>query len=52
LIFGPDGIDAHQRGFMCFGAICPNWWASNEIGANTVVFDFIMNTLGLSESAK
>jgi hypothetical protein len=23
--FGLDNVDTHQRGFMCFGAICPKW---------------------------
>jgi hypothetical protein len=41
-MFGLDGIDAHQYNFMSFGAICPNWQASNEIGAKS--FDFIMDT--------
>jgi hypothetical protein len=35
LIFELDGVDAHQRGFMRFGAIRPKWWASNEIGAKS-----------------
>jgi hypothetical protein len=35
-MFGLDGIDAHQCSFMSFGAICPNWQASNEIGAKSV----------------
>ena len=30
-----DGVDAHQRSFMRFGAICPNWWTSSEIGAKS-----------------
>ena len=34
LIFGLDGVDAHQRSFMCFSATCQNWQASNENGAN------------------
>ena len=35
LILGLNNVDAHQRGFMHFGAICPNWHVSNEIGAKT-----------------
>jgi hypothetical protein len=35
LIFGLDGVDAHQRGFMRFDAIHPKWQASSEIGANS-----------------
>jgi hypothetical protein len=49
LIFGLDGVNAHQRGFMCFGAIRPKWWASSEIGVN--FFDFIMDIPSLLESA-
>jgi hypothetical protein len=33
LIFGLDGVDAHQRGFMRFDVIRPNCRASSEIGA-------------------
>ena len=36
MIFGLDGIDAHQRGFMRFGAIRPKQRASNEIGAKSL----------------
>ena len=35
MIFGLDGVDAHQRGFMRFGAICPKWRASGEIGVKS-----------------
>jgi hypothetical protein len=36
LIFGLNGVDAHQRGFMRFSAIHPKWWrASSEIGAKS-----------------
>ena len=35
MLFGLDGVDAHQRGFMRFGAIRPKWRASNEIGAKS-----------------
>ena len=35
MIFGLDGVDAHQRGFVRFGAIRPNWRASSEIGAKS-----------------
>jgi hypothetical protein len=31
MIFGLDNVDAHQRGFMRFNAICPKWQASSEI---------------------
>ena len=34
-MFGLDGIDAHQRGFMRFGAIRPKWRAFSEIGAKS-----------------
>jgi hypothetical protein len=30
-IVGLDGVDAHQRGFMRFGAIRPKWQDSSEI---------------------
>jgi hypothetical protein len=33
VIFELDGIDAHQRNFVRFGAIYPKWQASSEIGA-------------------
>jgi hypothetical protein len=33
LIFGLDSVDAHQRGYMRFTAIFPNWRAFVEIGA-------------------
>ena len=32
MIVGLDGVDAHQRGFMRFGAIYPKWRAFSEIG--------------------
>jgi hypothetical protein len=35
MIFGLDGVDAHDRGFMHFDAIHPKWWASSENGANS-----------------
>jgi hypothetical protein len=35
LTIGLDGVDAHQRGFMRFGAICPKWHASSEIGTKS-----------------
>ena len=35
LIVGLDGVDAHQRGYMRFGAIRPKWWASSEIGTKS-----------------
>ena len=35
-MFGLDGVDAHQRSFMCFSAICPNWQASNANGAKKI----------------
>jgi hypothetical protein len=31
-MFGLNGVDTHQRGFVRFGAICPKWPASNKIG--------------------
>ena len=31
LIFGLNGVDAHQRGFMRFGAIRTKWRASRQI---------------------
>jgi hypothetical protein len=34
MIFGFDGVEAHQCGFMRFGAIRPKWRASTEIGIN------------------
>jgi hypothetical protein len=34
-MFGLDGVDKHQRSFMCFSVICPNWQASSEIGAES-----------------
>ena len=33
MIFGLNSVDAHQRGFMRFDVIHPNWRASSEIGA-------------------
>jgi hypothetical protein len=46
LIFGLDGVDAHQRDFTRFGAIHPKWQASSEIGAKSfgLYYDFTMNT--------
>jgi hypothetical protein len=35
MIFGLDSVDAHQRDFMRFGAICPKWRASSEIGVKS-----------------
>jgi hypothetical protein len=35
LIFGLDNINAHQRGFMHFGAIHPKWEAPNEISTKS-----------------
>jgi hypothetical protein len=35
MIFGLDGVNAHQRGFMRSGAIRPKWQASSEIGAKS-----------------
>ena len=35
LIFRLDDINAHQRNFMCFGAIRLKWQASNEIGTKS-----------------
>ena len=35
MIFGLNGVNTHQRGFMRFGAICPNWQASSDIGAKS-----------------
>jgi hypothetical protein len=34
-MFGLDGVDAHQRGSMRFGAIRPKWRASSEIDAKS-----------------
>jgi hypothetical protein len=34
-MFGLNGVDTHQRGFMCFSVIYPNWQASSEIGAES-----------------
>jgi hypothetical protein len=48
-IFGLDGVDAYQRGFMHFGAIRPKWQASNELAPK--VFDFTMDTPSLPERA-
>jgi hypothetical protein len=46
-----DGVDAHQCGFMRFGAICPKWRASSEIGTKLKVIDFTMDTPSSLESA-
>jgi hypothetical protein len=35
LIFGLDGANAHQHGFMRFGAIRLNWQSFNEIGTKS-----------------
>ena len=35
MIFGLNSVDAHQRGFMRFGAIRTKWWASRQIGAKS-----------------
>ena len=35
MVFGLNGVEAHQRGFMRYGAICPDWRASTEIGAKS-----------------
>jgi hypothetical protein len=35
LICELDGINAHQRGFMRFGAIRLKWQASSEIGGKS-----------------
>ena len=40
-MFGLNNVNAHQRGFMRFGAIRPNWGASSEIGAQNS--DFTMD---------
>jgi hypothetical protein len=32
---GLDGMNAHQHSFMRFGAICPKWQASSEIGTKS-----------------
>jgi hypothetical protein len=36
LIFELDGVNAHQRGFMHFGAIRPDWRASTEIDTKSI----------------
>ena len=41
-MFGLADVDTHQCGFLRFGAICSNWQASSEIGAN--FFYFTMDT--------
>jgi hypothetical protein len=53
-MFGLDGVDAHQRGFMRFGAIRPNWRASSGFGAILFIFTlqwtYLARRKALSES--
>ena len=49
LIYGLDGLNAHQCGFMCFGAIPQNGGLPMKMAPR--VFDFTMDTPSSPESA-